>query len=243
MPIRYGRMLRSPFTFLRGSAPLMAYDLATTPTTGIRVQACGDCHLMNFGLFATPERHLVFDVNDFDETHAAPWEWDLKRLVVSFAIAARDNQLSDAQAQAAVMECTRAYREHLRACSHRSPYDNQGERVVMGQRLMQSSSDIFLGWARGRQGYDFYVRQLRDMKMSYPIEGMTAVQLTRYAEMCGRTLGCAHAKSGDAATISRAKRRSARSILLAAYVIGALRHHTGCPHCSQRRANQTSSGS
>src|SRR5882724_3845619 len=73
VPIRYGRMLRSPFTFLRGSAPLMAYDLATTPTTGIRVQACGDCHLLNFGLFATPERHLVFDVNDFDETHAAPW--------------------------------------------------------------------------------------------------------------------------------------------------------------------------
>jgi hypothetical protein len=72
----------------------------------------------------------------------------------------------------------------------------------MGQRLMQSSSDIFLGWARGRQGYDFYVRQLRDMKMSFPIEGVTAVQLTRYAEMCGRTLGRAHAKSGDAATIS-----------------------------------------
>ena len=72
VPIRYGRMLRSPFTFLRGSAPLMAYDLATTPTTGIRVQACGDCHLLNFGVFATPERHLVFDINDFDETHAAP---------------------------------------------------------------------------------------------------------------------------------------------------------------------------
>ena len=96
VPLRYGRMLHSPFTFLRGSAALMAYDLATTPTTGIRVQACGDCHLLNFGLFATPERHLVFDVNDFDETHPAPWEWDLKRLVVSFAIAARENQLSDA---------------------------------------------------------------------------------------------------------------------------------------------------
>jgi uncharacterized protein (DUF2252 family) len=350
VPIRYGRMLRSPFTFLRGSASLMAYDLAATPTTGIRVQACGDCHLLNFGLFATPERHLVFDVNDFDETHAAPWEWDLKRLVVSFAIAARDNQLSDKEAQAAVMACVRAYREHLHQCSQmspldvwyermdaetlidaapdakarrvreqiaakarqhviehlfpkiasevggrlrlvdqppvlfhvaeadweervqeglsayrqslsderrvlldryrledsalkvvgigsvgtrccigllvsegdhplilqfkeagrsvlepytdRSPYDNQGQRIVMGQRLMQSSSDIFLGWARGRQGYDFYVRQLRDMKMSFPIEDVTAVQLTRYAEMCGQTLGRAHAKSGDAATIS-----------------------------------------
>ena len=76
VPIRYGRMLRSPFTFLRGSAGLMAHDLATTPSTGLRVQACGDCHLMNFGLFATPERNLVFDINDFDETLPAPWEWD-----------------------------------------------------------------------------------------------------------------------------------------------------------------------
>ncbi len=81
VPIRYGRMLRSPFTFLRGSAGLMAYDLATTtPNTGLRVQACGDCHLLNFGMFATPERNLVFDMNDFDETLPAPWEWDVKRL-------------------------------------------------------------------------------------------------------------------------------------------------------------------
>ena len=95
VPIRYGRMVRSPFTFLRGSAALMAHDLATTPTTGVQVQACGDCHLLNFGVFATPERNLVFDLNDFDETLPAPWEWDLKRLVVSFLIAARDNRLSD----------------------------------------------------------------------------------------------------------------------------------------------------
>jgi hypothetical protein len=80
VPIRYGRMLRSPFTFLRGSAGLMAYDLSTTPSTGLRVQACGDCHLLNFGLFATPERNLVFDINDLDETLPAPWEWDVKRL-------------------------------------------------------------------------------------------------------------------------------------------------------------------
>ena len=105
VPIRYGRMLRSPFTFLRGSAGLMAYDLATTPNTGIRVQACGDCHLLNFGLFATPERNLIFDINDFDETLPAPWEWDVKRLAVSFAVAARDNQLTDKQAQAAAVEC------------------------------------------------------------------------------------------------------------------------------------------
>jgi uncharacterized protein (DUF2252 family) len=350
VPIRYGRMVRTPFTFLRGSAALMAHDLATLPSTGIRVQACGDCHLLNFGAFATPERNLVFDLNDFDETLPAPWEWDLKRLVVSFQIAARDNRLSDASGQRAVMACVRAYREHLRECSkmrplevwyqrldaetlieaapdakgrkfrqqiadrarervienlfpkittqvdgrHRivdqppilfhmaepdfeervreaaadyrdslpderrvllaryrledialkvvgigsvgtrcfigllfsedghplilqfkeavrsvlepyagkSAYANQGQRVVVGQRLMQSSSDIFLGWVRGRRGHDFYVRQLRDMKMSLPVEGFSAVPLKRYAQVCGWTLARAHAKSGDAATIS-----------------------------------------
>ena len=116
-------MLRSPFTFLRGSSGLMAHDLATTPTTGIRVQACGDCHLLNFGLFATPERNLVFDINDFDETLPAPWEWDVKRLAVSFVVAARDNQLTDRQARAAAVECVRAYRERLRECSEMSPLD------------------------------------------------------------------------------------------------------------------------
>ncbi|MGA7953137.1 MAG: DUF2252 domain-containing protein [Gloeobacterales cyanobacterium] len=350
IPIRYGRMLRSPFTFLRGSAALMAYDLATTPKTGIPVQACGDCHVLNFGFFATPERHLVFDINDFDETHPAPWEWDLKRLVVSLVIAGRDNNLADDQSQKAVIECVRSYREHLREYSRMSPlevwynrldmqtiiemspdvkakefreelaekarqrvienlfpkivttvggrpriveqppvlfhpavedfeervregledyrqslsverrvlfdryrledtalkvvgigsvgtrcfiglffsednhplilqikearrsvlepyteksqFDNQGQRVVIGQRLMQSSSDIFLGWTRGRGGYDFYVRQLRDMKFSIPLEGYSVVELKRYADFCGWTLARAHAKSGYAATIS-----------------------------------------
>ncbi|HXX11689.1 MAG TPA: DUF2252 domain-containing protein [Burkholderiales bacterium] len=350
VPIRYGRMLHSPFTFLRGSAAVMAYDLAKTPTSGLQVQACGDCHLMNFGLFATPERNLVFDVNDFDETHPGPWEWDLKRLAASFVIAARDNALPAAQARDVVMECASAYREHMRECSAmtpmevwyqrldmetlieqapdaearkfrqqlakqarqriiehlfpkivavaggqhrlvdqppilvhvkepefeervylavsayrqslsderrvlldryrledfalkvvgigsvgtrcyiallmsdehhplmlqfkeagrsvlepytgRSKYDNQGERVVMGQRLMQSSSDIFLGWVRGRRGKDFYVRQLRDMKMSVPLEGLSADRLARYATACGWTLARAHAKSGDATAIS-----------------------------------------
>ncbi|CCH92575.1 Similar to tr/Q82LS9/Q82LS9 [Microcystis aeruginosa PCC 9432] len=350
IPIRYGRMLRSPFTFLRGSAALMAYDLATTPKTDIIVQACGDCHLLNFGFFGTPERNLVFDINDFDETLPAPWEWDLKRLVVSFVIAGRDSDLSDRESKAAAIDCARSYREHLREYSRLSPlevwytrigaeqaiemspdektrkireqimakareriiehlypkivtqtggrnrfvdqppilyhvnepdwetivregledyrqslpeerrvlfdryqledfalkvvgigsvgtrcyiallfsednhplilqvkeacpsvlepytaksqYENQGQRVVTGQRLMQSSSDIFLGWTRGRGGKDFYLRQLRDMKFSLPIEGVSAVQLQRYAEFCGWTLARAHAKSGDAATIS-----------------------------------------
>jgi uncharacterized protein (DUF2252 family) len=350
IPIRYGRMLRSPFTFLRGSAALMAYDLATTPKTDIIVQACGDCHLLNFGFFGTPERNLVFDINDFDETLPAPWEWDLKRLVVSFVIAGRDSDLSDRESKAAAIDCARSYREHLREYSRLSPlevwytrigaeqaiemapdektrkireqmmtkareriiehlypkivtqsggrnrfvdqppilyhvnepdwetlvregledyrqslpeerrvlfdryqledfalkvvgigsvgtrcyialffsednhplilqvkeacpsvlepytaksqYENQGQRVVTGQRLMQSSSDIFLGWTQGRRGKDFYLRQLRDMKFSLPIEGVSAVQLQRYAEFCGWTLARAHAKSGDAATIS-----------------------------------------
>jgi uncharacterized protein (DUF2252 family) len=350
VPLRYGRMLRSPFTFLRGSSGLMAHDLATTPSTGIRVQACGDCHLMNFGLFATPERNLIFDINDFDETLPAPWEWDVMRLAVSFVVAARDNQLTDKQAKAAAVECVRAYRVRLRDCSKMNPlevwydrldagtivdmapnakirkfrkeivaeaqqrigdylypkisgevggrrrlidqppvlfhisakgfekivqealadyrlslpderrvlleryrmediaikavgigsvgtacyvglffsaenhplllqfkeacpsvlepfagkslYENHGQRVVTGQRLMQSASDIFLGWTHGRGGRDFYVRQLRDMKMSAPVEGASSAQSMLYAELCGRTLAHAHAKSGDAATIS-----------------------------------------
>jgi uncharacterized protein (DUF2252 family) len=350
VPVRYGRMLRSPFTFLRGSAGLMAHDLATLPTTGIQVQACGDCHLMNFGLFATPERNLIFDINDFDETLPAPWEWDVKRLAISFAVAARDNRLRDKSARGIATECVRAYREWLRKFSKMKPmdvwyhrldaqaiidmspnaeikkireqlvakakmrvgdylyprisgevggrrrlidqppilfhvyekgfarsvqlalrdyrlslpherrvlfdryrlediavkavgigsvgtycfvglffsaenhplllqfkeacpsvlapyagksvYENQGQRVVTGQRLTQSSSDIFLGWTRGQNGRHFFVRQLRDMKMSAPIEGISCARMKMYAEWCGLTLARAHAKSGDAALIS-----------------------------------------
>src|SRR5262249_12554266 len=92
LPIRYGRMLMSPFTFYRGAAAIMTEDLARTPTTGVYVQACGDCHLLNFGGFATPERRLVFDINDFDETLPGPWEWDVKRLAASFVVAGRSNR-------------------------------------------------------------------------------------------------------------------------------------------------------
>src|SRR5215471_15389154 len=122
-PIRFGRMLRSPFTFLRGSAGLMAYDLAKTPMTKIHVQACGDCHLLNFGMFATPERSLVFDINDFDETLPAPWEWDVKRLAVSFVVAARDIRLGDSKARDAADACVRSYRERLRGYSRMNPLD------------------------------------------------------------------------------------------------------------------------
>src|ERR1700736_5473134 len=91
VPIRYGRMLVSPFTFYRGAAAIMAHDLAPTPRSGLVAQCCGDAHLSNFGVFASPERRLVFDLNDFDETLPGPWEWDVKRLAVSMLIAARDN--------------------------------------------------------------------------------------------------------------------------------------------------------
>jgi hypothetical protein len=114
VPLRYGRMLQSPFTFYRGSAGVMAADLAETPATGLHVQVCGDAHLMNFGGFATPERRLIFDINDLDETLPAPWEWDVKRLVASFVLAARSNGLSDADGRDAAVACARSYRRKMR---------------------------------------------------------------------------------------------------------------------------------
>ena len=113
VPIRHGRMMKSPFTFYRGAALNMAADLATTPASGARVQACGDAHLLNFGVYATPERRLVFDINDLDETLPAPWEWDLKRLAASFVLAARSNGLSEDDAREAALACARSYREHM----------------------------------------------------------------------------------------------------------------------------------
>ena len=350
IPIRYGRMLASPFTFLRGSAALMADDLSRTPSSGIYVQACGDCHLLNFGAFATPERKLVFDINDFDETLPAPWEWDIKRLAVSFAVVAQDNGFCNKDAKMVSKFCVQAYRESLRKYSKMSPldvwyeqmdlkkfaqdapdkkaklfregiikkaqgkvaeylfpkittevdgkkrlidqppliyhlnnkdidditaealedyrlslsddrrvlfdryqlkdiavkvvgigsvgtrcfvglfmtpddeplllqikearpsvlesyagkseYEKHGQRVVIGQRLTQSSSDIFLGWVRGRNGRDFFVRQLRDMKVSISFEEIMPLKLKRYAKFCGQALARSHAKSGNAAMIS-----------------------------------------
>jgi uncharacterized protein (DUF2252 family) len=113
VPIRYGRMLASPFAFLRGAAGIMAADLSTTPNTGINVQACGDCHLSNFGGYGTPERNLVFDVNDFDETLPAPWEWDVKRLATSIIVAGRSLKFSDKTSRTAALAAVQSYREHL----------------------------------------------------------------------------------------------------------------------------------
>ena len=114
VPIRYGRMRQSPFAFFRGSAALMAQDLSKTPTTGIRVQACGDCHASNFGGFASPERRLLFDINDFDETLPAPWEWDVKRLAASIVLASRELGLGGGRCEDAVLSMVRSYREHMR---------------------------------------------------------------------------------------------------------------------------------
>jgi uncharacterized protein (DUF2252 family) len=351
LPIRYGRMSQSPFAFLRGAAALMAADLAATPATGIRVQACGDCHVANFGGFGSPERRLVFDINDFDETLPAPWEWDVKRLATSSVLASRELNLSKQHCAHAARAAVRSYREHMReyaemraleawysqldaeifikeaktaaakkawrstekAAKHetaehvfpsitrvedgqrriidepplidhppqmarmgkhvrdmferyrqtlpeerrvildryhivdvarkvvgigsvgtrcavallmagahdplflqfkearisvlapyagKSRYDNQGKRVVTGQRMLQSASDMFLGWARDDEGRDFYFRQLRDMRMKIDVGAMSRQNWFEYVKVCGWALARAHARTGDAAGIA-----------------------------------------
>lgn len=347
-------MMQSPFAFYRGSAAIMASDLATTPQSGIRVQACGDAHLSNFGGFATPERRVIFDINDFDESLPGPWEWDVKRLAASIVVAGRHIRLSESDSVRAVKAAVRSYRErmadyaqmaaldvwydtidvdrflaemeteetrerveerlkkvrekdtpeflfpklvrhkgaiptiaddpplifhptadiapgmatgykqgfasyraslaeHVRSLFDRyqfcdlamkvvgvgsvgtqcaialfmaadddpiflqikeanasvlEPYagaslhSNHGQRVVAGQRLMQSASDLFLGWGKGANERHFYVRQLRDMKTSAIIEDFNAGDLRAYGRVCGWALSRAHARSGDAAEIA-----------------------------------------
>jgi uncharacterized protein (DUF2252 family) len=352
LPIRYTRMLQSPFAFLRGAAAVMAFDLAREPTTRLRVQACGDCHLLNFGAFATPERRVIFDINDFDETLPAPWEWDVQRLVASIMVAGRYRGFADHQCADAVLAAARSYRErmaeyagwprlqlwyaridaeqvielashtattppsgadatlaaanqsarllpkltdvvggrrrirddppliyhplrekaffaHFRTAIRRyqaslpperrtlldhydvldvaikavgvgsvgtvcavallaadandyvflqikqaresvltpyagkSAYRNQGERVVVGQRLMQSASDLFLGWSQvGQPPLNFYFRQLRDMKVSVNLDNLSLADFKDYAHCCGWVVARAHAKTGDAAAIA-----------------------------------------
>ena len=365
LPIRYGRMASSAFAFFRGAALPMASDLAHTPRSGLTAQACGDAHLANFGVFASPERNLVFDINDFDETLPGPWEWDVKRLATSVEIAGRSNGYPTKTRRGIVLAAVAAYRRAMRSFagldaldvwySHAdmariesitsvslrahqrknvargiakaqtkdnlgalgrfaavhdgvarlnaepplvvplrdllvdpagagvtedglrevvqaygesleperrvlldryrlvdmarkvvgvgsvgtrswmlllledgehplflqakeagpsvleayvgaSAYDNSGQRVVVGQRLMQAVSDIFLGWVRV-QGFDgetrdFYVRQLRDWKGSAEIETMLPEGMQAYGEVCGWTLARAHARSGDRIAIA-----------------------------------------
>jgi uncharacterized protein (DUF2252 family) len=354
VPLRHGRMLLSPFTFYRGAALNMAADLASMPTTGMRVQCCGDAHLVNFRGFGTPERRVQFDIHDLDETLPAPWEWDVKRLTTSFVVACRDNGLGDKCGRDAARACAQSYREHMReygkmraldvwyatldaedllptvrdaealrrakkrlekerersalehdfpelaqkangksfikdnpptifhmrvaktqdenyeivregfiryreslrpsvrvlidryefkdvavkvvgvgsvgtACSvlllmagdkdplflqvkearasvlepyaGKSVYANHGERVVNGHRLMQSASDIFLGWTAGRAGRHFYIRQLRDVKLKPKVEIFNSTTMIQFGEWCGWTLARAHARSGEPAMI------------------------------------------
>ena len=354
LSLRHGRMVLSAFTFYRGSALTMAADLSTTPTTGVRVQCCGDAHLCNFGGFATPERRIIFSINDLDETLPGPWEWDVKRLAASFVIACRDKVISDGNAQDIAMSCVRSYREsmlgfsrmktlelwyyacepdHLPGMSNAnlrtrvvkrivreqaksrgeelfpklverketqpiikdqlptifhaadhppgevqeaiknsfnmyrntlttscrslldryeikdaaikvvgigsvgssclvlllmagegnplflqvkeagasvlepyagpSPFENHGERVVDGYRLMQPASDMFLGWTRGfRNSRHYYFRQLRDVKISARVETFGQAELDLYAQWCGKALALSHARSGTPATLS-----------------------------------------
>jgi uncharacterized protein (DUF2252 family) len=354
IPIRYGRMMQTPFTFYRGAALNMAADLGVTPSTGLRVQACGDAHLLNFGAYATPERHVIFDLNDLDETLPAPWEWDVKRLAASFVLACRNNGFSASVARDTAQGCVRSYREAmaqfsemrvldiwyatldveqmiprivdeearkraqkmvakarqrsvlehdfpqlvttaglnpeikenppliyhwreqgqaefsanvqqafaryretleedrrllldrfklkdiaikvvgvgsvgtwcavgllmagdndplflqvkearasvLEAYAGKSVHANDGQRVVAGCRLMQSASDLFLGWTESVLGRHFYVRQLKDMKIKMLVEVYTPSVMDQYAEVCGWTLARAHARSGEPAKIS-----------------------------------------
>ena len=353
LPIRYARMRQSPFAFYRGAAAIMAADLAGTLTTGLRVQLCGDCHLLNFGVFATPERNLIFDVNDFDETLPGPWEWDVKRLAASFVIAGRHNGFRAGESRAAALAVVRSYRrqmarfagmraldvwyerfdvkelldrfpsktirqqtraqlekaehglaehelpdlidqggeqprirdnplliyhplhveavefvEHLgeafQEYRHSLPderrvlldryhladhavkvvgvgsvgtrcgilllvagpadplflqvkeaqasvlepyagkliYAHSGERVVVGQRLVQAASDLFLGWTHGHAGRHFYVRQTRDVKVRPTVEIYRPKALSLYGEACGWVLARAHARSGDPASLA-----------------------------------------
>jgi uncharacterized protein (DUF2252 family) len=135
VPVRYGRMLVSPFAFLRGSAVLMANDLAGTPTTGVRVQACGDAHLANFGVFATPERNLFFDVNDFDETLPGPWEWDVKRLAVSVGVAAANLGIVQPVTRQVVREAVQGYRLRMAELARCGPLDVWYDRVDVNRVL------------------------------------------------------------------------------------------------------------
>jgi uncharacterized protein (DUF2252 family) len=141
IPIRFGRMLQSPFAFYRGTAAIMAADLARTPVSGLRVQACGDAHLMNFGGFATPERQVIFDINDLDETLPAPWEWDLKRLTASIAIAARHLQLSESAAAKASRAAACTYRERMMDYSSMRALDVWYDRVSLESVLAEAPSE------------------------------------------------------------------------------------------------------
>jgi uncharacterized protein (DUF2252 family) len=151
VPIRYGRMLSSPFAFYRGAAVIMASDLAATPNSGVTVQLCGDAHLSNFGMFGTPERQMIFDINDFDETLPGPWEWDIKRLAVSFEVLGRYHGFSRGDRRDIVMAGVRAYRGHIRKAATMGTMEAWSEHLEVGQLLDQVMSEARQGGLKKKE--------------------------------------------------------------------------------------------
>jgi uncharacterized protein (DUF2252 family) len=142
VPVRYGRMGESPFRFYRGAAAIMAVDLAETPATGFQTQLCGDAHMLNFRLLGSPERNLLFDINDFDETHPGPWEWDVKRLAASLVIAGRENDFRERESKAVVIACIRAYRETMRSFAGMGDLDVWYAKAEAGQVQTLIAGDL-----------------------------------------------------------------------------------------------------
>ena len=189
VPIRYGRMASSPFAFLRGSAAVMAEDLASTPRTGLDVQACGDAHLANFGLFATPERHIVFDLNDFDETLPGPWEWDLKRLATSFVVAGRHRGFAAADIRDAVSTLVDSYAGRLRALAQMGYLDvwysrTDAEQIVASTKgFQQKTAQGILAKARSKDHLHAQAKLTEDVNGRRRIKvGMPLLQPVSFAD-------------------------------------------------------------
>jgi uncharacterized protein (DUF2252 family) len=167
-------MVKSPFAFLRGAAMIMAYDLATTPTTGLGVQAAGDCHLMNFGAFATPERNLIFDLNDFDETLPAPWEWDVKRLAVSVFVAGQDISLTDQACQEAVLKVVGSYRQRMMEFAPSTALQVWYTKLTV-QRLMELSESQKLRPYLGPKRVDHHAASSILPEMTKQVNGLPRI--------------------------------------------------------------------
>ena len=171
VPVRHGRMAASPFAFYRGGAAIMAGDLALTPSSRLRVQLCGDCHVANFGLYGTPERNLLFDLNDFDESAPGPFEWDVKRLAASAVLAARDNGHRPSEARAAAREAARGYREGIHALAEEGPLANWYRRLT-AETLLEASGDL---GARGRRLVERMVAKARTRTSAEAVPKLTRV--------------------------------------------------------------------
>ncbi len=188
VPIRYGRMATSPFAFFRGGAAIMAMDLATTPVTGLRVQACGDAHVANFGKFATPERNLLFDINDFDETLPGPWEWDVKRLCASLHVVARGHGFAPAACDEIVRTACRTYRERLAGATSMRTLDLWYDRIHVKQVIDHFPPEVpARGEARRPQGPAQGPRRGRSTSSPTPSTAACSSPRTRRCSCTSRT--------------------------------------------------------